>query len=117
MSGGVDSSVAALLLKRQGYEVVGLFMKNWDEPDENGRCNAEEDYGDVKSVCQKLDVPYFTVNFSKEYMERVFKKFVEDYKLGRTPNPDVLCNREIKVGPLVEYAKRLGADYVATGHY
>ena len=117
MSGGVDSSVAALLLKRQGYEVVGLFMKNWDEPDENGRCNAEEDYGDVKSVCQKLDVPYFTVNFSKEYMERVFKKFVEDYKLGRTPNPDVLCNREIKFGPFVEYAKRLGADYVATGHY
>lgn len=117
MSGGVDSSVAALLLKRQGYEVVGLFMKNWDEPDENGRCNAEEDYGDVKSVCQKLDVPYFTVNFSKEYMDRVFKKFVEDYKLGRTPNPDVLCNREIKFGPFVEYAKRLGADYVATGHY
>ena len=117
MSGGVDSSVAALLLKRQGYEVVGLFMKNWDEPDENGRCNAEEDYGDVKSVCQKLDVPYFTVNFSKEYMDRVFKKFVEDYKLGRTPNPDVLCNREITFGPFVEYAKRLGADYVATGHY
>lgn len=117
MSGGVDSSVAALLLKEQGYDVVGLFMKNWDEPDPNGSCNAEADYGDVKDVCAKLDIPYFTCNFQKEYMERVFAQFVEEYGKGRTPNPDVLCNREIKFGPFIDYARKLGADYIATGHY
>ena len=117
MSGGVDSSVTALLLKEQGYNVIGLFMKNWDEPDENGRCNAEEDYADVRSVCAKIGIPYYTVNFSKQYWERVFRLFVEEYKRGRTPNPDVLCNREIKFGPFKEYALRLGADYIATGHF
>ncbi len=117
MSGGVDSSVAALLLKRQGYNVIGLFMKNWEEEDENGACTAETDYSDVRRVSSVLDIPYYTVNFSKEYMDRVFKYFLEEYKKGRTPNPDVLCNREIKFGPFKEYALKLGADYIATGHY
>ena len=117
MSGGVDSSVAALLLKQQGYNVIGLFMKNWEEDDENGACTAETDYSDVRRVCSILDIPYYSVNFSKEYMDRVFKYFLEEYEKGRTPNPDVLCNREIKFGPFKEYAESLGADYIATGHY
>lgn len=117
LSGGVDSSVAALLLKEQGYNVVGLFMKNWEEQDENGACTAEEDFEDVKRVCGTLDIPYYTVNFSREYMERVFSYFLEEYRAGRTPNPDVLCNREIKFGPFKEHAKALGADFIATGHY
>lgn len=116
MSGGVDSSVAALLLKEQGYNVIGLFMKNWED-DSSGECTAEEDYSDVRRVCNLLDIPYYTVNFSKEYMDRVFKYFLEEYKAGRTPNPDVLCNREIKFGPFKDYAMSLGADYIATGHY
>lgn len=117
MSGGVDSSVAALLLKEQGYRVVGLFMKNWEETDENGACTAEEDFDDVVRVCGLLDIPYYTVNFSKQYMERVFSYFLAEYRAGRTPNPDVLCNREIKFGPFKEYARALGADCIATGHY
>ncbi len=117
MSGGVDSSVSALLLKEQGYNVIGLFMKNWEEDDENGSCTAETDYNDVRRVCNLLDIPYYTVNFSKEYMNRVFAYFLDEYKKGRTPNPDVLCNREIKFGPFKEYALKLGADYIATGHY
>lgn len=117
MSGGVDSSVAALLLKKQGYEVIGLFMHNWEEDDDNGVCTAVTDYEDVKRVCNKLDIPYYTVNFAKEYLDRVFKYFLEEYNKGRTPNPDVLCNREIKFGPFLEYAKSLGADFIATGHY
>ena len=117
MSGGVDSSVAALLLKEQGYNVIGLFMQNWDEVDENGCCTAEEDFADVRRVASVLDIPYFTVNFAKEYMDRVFSYFLAEYKAGRTPNPDVLCNREIKFGPFLEEAKKLGADYIATGHY
>ena len=117
MSGGVDSSVAALLLKRQGFDVVGLYMLNWEEEDAGGHCTAEEDYADVRRVCAKLDIPYYTVNFAKEYMERVFSHFLAEYKAGRTPNPDVLCNREIKFGPFLEEAKKLGADYIATGHY
>ncbi len=117
MSGGVDSSVAALLLKRQGYNVIGLFMLNWEENDENGCCTAEDDYTDVRRVCSVLDIPYYTVNFAKEYMDRVFSYFLAEYKAGRTPNPDVLCNREIKFGPFLQEAKRLGADYIATGHY
>ena len=117
MSGGVDSSVAALLLKEQGYNVIGLFMQNWDETDENGCCTAEEDYADVRRVAGLLDIPYYTVNFAKEYMDRVFSYFLAEYSAGRTPNPDVLCNREIKFGPFLEEAKRLGADYIATGHY
>lgn len=117
MSGGVDSSVAALLLKNQGYRVVGLFMKNWEEEGENGACTAEDDFEDVKRVCGLLDIPYYTVNFAKEYLDRVFSYFLAEYKAGRTPNPDVLCNREIKFGPFKEYARKLGADYIATGHY
>jgi len=117
MSGGVDSSVAAALLKEQGYNVIGLFMQNWEEDDENGVCTAVSDYEDVKRVCNLLKIPYYTVNFSKEYLDRVFSYFLEEYKCGRTPNPDVLCNREIKFGPFLEYAKSLGADYIATGHY
>lgn len=117
MSGGVDSSVAALLLKEQGYNVIGLFMKNWEEQGEDGACTAEDDYADVRRVCNVLDIPYYTVNFSKEYMDRVFKYFLDEYNKGRTPNPDVLCNREIKFGPFKDYAMSLGADYIATGHY
>lgn len=117
MSGGVDSSVAALLLKEQGYNVIGLFMLNWEENDPNGACTAEEDYADVRRVSSILDVPYYTVNFAKEYMDRVFSYFLAEYKAGRTPNPDVLCNREIKFASFKEYAQKLGADYIATGHY
>jgi tRNA-specific 2-thiouridylase len=116
MSGGVDSSVAALLLKEQGYNVIGLFMHNWEETND-GNCTAEDDYEDVKRVCNKLDIPYYTVNFAKEYMDRVFVDFLAEYKKGRTPNPDVLCNREIKFGPFLDYAKKIGADFIATGHY
>ncbi len=117
MSGGVDSSVAAALLKEQGYNVIGLFMHNWEEDDEDGCCTAVSDYEDVKRVCNKLDIPYYSVNFAKEYRERVFSYFLAEYSAGRTPNPDVLCNREIKFGPFLEYALKLGADYIATGHY
>ncbi len=117
MSGGVDSSVAALLLKQQGYDVVGLFMKNWEETDDNGCCTAEEDYKDVMRVCAKLDIPYYSVNFSKQYMDNVFKHFISEYEKGRTPNPDVLCNREVKFKPFLDYAFQIGADYIATGHY
>ncbi len=115
ISGGVDSSVAAYLLKKQGHEVIGLFMINWEEKD--GACTAEEDYEDVKRVCNKLGIPYFSVNYSKEYYQRVFQYFLEEYKAGRTPNPDVLCNREIKFGPFLDKAITLGADMIATGHY
>lgn len=117
MSGGVDSSVAALLLKQQGYDVMGVFMKNWDEQDEFGYCTAAEDYEDVRRVCDKIGIPYYSVNFEKEYYDRVFKYFLDEYKRGRTPNPDVMCNREIKFKEFLEYAMKLGADYLATGHY
>ncbi len=117
MSGGVDSSVAAALLKEQGYDVLGLYMLNWEEEDENGVCTGVSDYEDVKRVCNNIGIPYYTVNFAKEYLDRVFSEFLREYSLGRTPNPDVLCNREIKFGPFLEYAKKLGADYIATGHY
>lgn len=117
MSGGVDSSVAALLLKQQGYDVIGLFMTNWEETDENGCCTAEEDYKDVMRVAAKIGIPYYSVNFAKEYMDNVFKHFIDEYQKGRTPNPDVLCNREIKFKPFLDYAFQIGADYVATGHY
>ena len=117
LSGGVDSSVAALLLKEKGYNVIGLFMLNWEEEGENGACSAEEDFDDVKRVCAALDIPYYSVNFAKQYYERVFEYFLSEYRAGRTPNPDVLCNREIKFGPFREYAEHLGADVIATGHY
>lgn len=115
ISGGVDSSVAAYLLKQQGHDVIGLFMVNWEESD--GSCTAETDFEDVKRVCSKLGVPYFSVNYAKQYYDQVFTYFLEEHKKGRTPNPDVLCNREIKFGPFLEQAKKLGADMIATGHY
>ncbi len=117
MSGGVDSSVAALLLKEQGYNVIGLYMMNWEEDSPAGACTAESDFNDVRRVCSALNVPYYSVNFSKQYQERVFKHFLDEYRAGRTPNPDVACNREIKFGPFREYALSMGADFVATGHY
>jgi tRNA-specific 2-thiouridylase len=117
MSGGVDSSVSALLLKQQGYRVIGMFMKNWEETDENGVCRASADFDDVRKVCEQLDIPYYSVNFVKEYWEQVFNQFVADFKQGLTPNPDVLCNREIKFKVFLQKALELGADYLATGHY
>ncbi len=117
LSGGVDSSVAAYLLKEQGYNVIGLFMKNWEETDPSGACTAEADFNDVRRVCATLDIPYYSVNFSEQYMQRVFSHFLAEYRAGRTPNPDVLCNREIKFGPFREYALSMGADFIATGHY
>nr|WP_139300074.1 MULTISPECIES: tRNA 2-thiouridine(34) synthase MnmA [Virgibacillus] len=117
MSGGVDSSVAALLLKQQGYDVVGIFMKNWDDTDEFGVCTATEDFEDVVRVCNQLDIPYYAVNFEKQYWDKVFTYFLDEYKAGRTPNPDVMCNKEIKFKAFMDHALSLGADYVATGHY
>jgi tRNA-uridine 2-sulfurtransferase len=117
MSGGVDSSVAALVLKEQGYNVIGIFMKNWDEKDDDGACTATEDYEDVRRVCDQIGIPYYTVNFVKEYWDRVFTYFLDEYKKGRTPNPDVMCNKEIKFKAFLDYALKIGADYLATGHY
>ncbi|RXK19434.1 tRNA 2-thiouridine(34) synthase MnmA [Macrococcus sp. DPC7161] len=117
MSGGVDSSVTALLLKQQGYDVIGIFMKNWDDTDEFGVCTATEDYEDVIRVCNQIGIPYYAVNFEKEYWDKVFTYFLDEYKKGRTPNPDVMCNKEIKFKAFLEHALKLGADYVATGHY
>lgn len=117
MSGGVDSSVTAWLLKEQGYDVIGVFMKNWDDTDENGVCTATKDYEDVAKVAEKIGIPYYSVNFEKEYWDRVFEYFLAEYRNGRTPNPDVMCNKEIKFKAFLDYAMDLGADYVATGHY
>ncbi|MFC4077172.1 tRNA 2-thiouridine(34) synthase MnmA [Salinithrix halophila] len=117
MSGGVDSSVAALLLKEQGYDVVGLFMKNWDDTDESGYCTATEDFEDVRRVASHIGIPYYSVNFEKEYRDKVFSYFLEEYRNGRTPNPDVMCNKEIKFGEFLNKALQLGADTIATGHY
>jgi len=117
MSGGVDSSVAAAILKWQGYNVIGLFMKNWEETGADGMCTTESDYSDVKRVSEVLNIPYYTVNFSRQYMDNVFKIFLDGLGRGYTPNPDILCNREIKFGPFLDFAKKLGADYIATGHY
>ncbi|NGQ96248.1 tRNA 2-thiouridine(34) synthase MnmA [Brevibacillus sp. SYP-B805] len=117
MSGGVDSSVTAYLLKQQGYDVIGIFMKNWDDTDEFGHCTAEDDFQDVRRVCDQIGIPYYTVNFEREYMEKVFQYFLDEYRKGRTPNPDVMCNREIKFGEFLSKALDLGADYIATGHY
>lgn len=117
MSGGVDSSVAALLLKNQGYITEGLFMKNWEEDDTDTYCMAEKDLKDAQDVCDKLNIPLHRVNFSVEYWENVFENFLEEYQQGRTPNPDILCNKYIKFTAFLNYAKRLGADFIATGHY
>ncbi|SDI76685.1 tRNA 2-thiouridine(34) synthase MnmA [Alteribacillus bidgolensis] len=117
MSGGVDSSVTAALLKDEGYEVIGIFMKNWDDTDENGVCTATEDYDDVIKVCNQLGIPYYAVNFEQKYWDHVFTYFLDEYKAGRTPNPDVMCNKEIKFKAFLDHAMSLGADYLATGHY
>ncbi len=117
MSGGVDSSVAALLLREQGYRVEGLFMKNWEEDDGTEYCTAKKDYADAGAVAEKLDIPLHGANFAAEYWDNVFAHFLEEYRAGRTPNPDILCNREIKFKAFLEYAVMLGADYIATGHY
>jgi tRNA-uridine 2-sulfurtransferase len=117
MSGGVDSSVAALLLKESGFEVAGLFMKNWEEDDKENYCSATADLKDAQSVCDTLQIPLHTVNFATEYWDNVFEHFLAEYKAGRTPNPDVLCNREIKFKVFLEYAQHLGAELIATGHY
>ncbi len=117
MSGGVDSSVAAYLLKEQGYEVIGLFMKNWDETDEFGECPASLDYKDVQSVCANLQIPCYSIEFIEEYRDHVFSEFLRQYQEGFTPNPDVLCNREIKFDLFLKKAIEFGCDYLATGHY
>lgn len=117
LSGGVDSAVAAKLLLDQGYAVEGLFMKNWEEDDHEGYCSAEEDLADAQSVADQLGIPLHSVNFSHEYWERVFSHFLEEYRAGRTPNPDILCNKEIKFRAFLEHAIELGADAIATGHY
>ncbi len=117
MSGGVDSSVAAWLLLQQGYVVEGLFMKNWDEDDDSEYCTAEQDLADAADVCDRLGIPLHTANFAAEYWDNVFQHFLNEYAAGRTPNPDILCNREIKFNVFREYAHLLGADRIATGHY
>ncbi len=117
MSGGVDSSVSAFLLKEQGYRVIGLFMKNWEEADEWGQCKASKEFEDVVKVSDQLEIPYYSVNFIEEYKNSVFTQFLADIKTGLTPNPDVLCNREIKFKVFLQKAKELGADFLATGHY
>lgn len=117
MSGGVDSSVSALLLQQQGYRVEGLFMKNWDEDDGSEYCTAKADLADAQKVCDVLGIPLHTINFASEYWDNVFEHFLAEYRAGRTPNPDILCNREIKFKVFLEYATTLGADLIATGHY
>lgn len=117
LSGGVDSAVAALLLQQQGYQVEALFMKNWDEDDEAGYCPAAEDLKDAEQVAERLGIPLHKVSFSTEYWDRVFEYFLAEYRGGRTPNPDVMCNKEIKFKAFLDYALALGADCIATGHY
>ncbi len=117
LSGGVDSSVAALLLQQSGQRIAGLFMKNWEEDDSASNCTAEIDAQDAQAVCLKLGIPFYTRNFSTEYWDQVFTEFLAEYAAGRTPNPDVLCNREIKFKTFLEHAQDLGADTIATGHY
>ncbi|MDY0248756.1 MAG: tRNA 2-thiouridine(34) synthase MnmA [Pseudomonas sp.] len=117
MSGGVDSSVAALLLIQQGYQVEGLFMKNWEEDDGTDYCTAKEDLADAQAVCDTLGIKLYTANFAAEYWDNVFEHFLAEYKAGRTPNPDILCNREIKFKAFLDYAEQLGAHLIATGHY
>ncbi len=117
MSGGVDSSVAAFLLKQQGYQVEGLFMKNWEDHQEGNQCSAAQDLADAQAVCEKLNIPLHTINFSTTYWDKVFQYFLDEYHAGRTPNPDILCNKEIKFKAFLDYSLSQGADYIATGHY
>ena len=117
MSGGVDSSVSALLLKQQGYQVSGLFMKNWEEDDGSAYCTAKQDLADAQTVCNQIGIPLHQANFAAEYWDSVFEHFLEEYRQGRTPNPDILCNKEIKFRAFLDYALTLGADFIATGHY
>ena len=117
MSGGVDSSVAAYLMKQQGHEVLGVFMNNWEEKDDRGVCTSQKDWDDVRRVCDVIDIPYYSVNFAREYKERVFAHFLEEYQKCRTPNPDVLCNREIKFNVFLNFAETLGAEKLVTGHF
>jgi len=117
LSGGVDSAVAAHLLLQQGYEVEALFMKNWDEDDEEGHCPAEQDLADARTVAEQLGITLRTISFSSEYWDKVFEYFLAEYRAGRTPNPDILCNQEIKFRAFLDYALDLGADGIATGHY
>ena len=117
MSGGVDSSVAALLLKQQGWQVIGLFMKNWEDDDDDEYCSTRQDLIDVTAVADIIGIELEVVNFSAEYKERVFAEFLREYQAGRTPNPDVLCNAEIKFKAFLDHALKLGAHNIATGHY
>ena len=117
MSGGVDSSVAALCLHRAGHEVIGVFMNNWEETDDTGACTAQDDWADVRAVCDTIGIAYYAVNFAREYRDRVFSYFLDEYRAGRTPNPDVLCNREIKFKAFLDFALKLGAERIATGHF
>ncbi len=117
LSGGVDSSVSALLLQEAGYQVEGLFMKNWEEDDGGEYCTAKQDLQDAQAVSDRLNIPLHQANFAAEYWDNVFDHFLAEYQAGRTPNPDVLCNREIKFKVFLDYALLLGADFIATGHY
>lgn len=117
MSGGVDSSVSALLLQQQGFDIAGMFMKNWEEDDRWGECCAAEDAADARAVAESMGMVLHTRNFASEYWENVFEEFLDEYRAGRTPNPDILCNREIKFKTFLEHAEELGADRIATGHY
>lgn len=117
LSGGVDSAVAALLLQQQGYAVEGLFMRNWEADDNDPYCTAHQDLSDARAVCDRLGIPLHTVNFSQQYWDNVFQHFLNEYAAGRTPNPDILCNKEIKFKAFLDHALQLGADYIATGHY
>jgi tRNA-specific 2-thiouridylase len=116
LSGGVDSAVAALLLKQAGHQLTAVFMKNWDDDDDQAYCPAKQDLQDARDVCERLDIGLETVSFSAEYWNRVFTHFLDEYQAGRTPNPDILCNQEIKFRAFLDYALAHGADVIATGH-
>ncbi len=117
VSGGVDSSVSALLLKEQGYDVTGVFMKNWEEDDTEEFCSADEDIKDAQAICDQIGIPFKKINFAAEYWDYVFEYFLQEYGAGRTPNPDILCNKEIKFKAFLDYTKMLGGEFMATGHY